>query len=70
MISEIDLQDWIVCPAEPLHNVQDDGQFMYENKFCRIKKTNWFTFDVVDSNGNEFELDFYAMVNPLKKKES
>ena len=70
MISEIDLQDWIICPAEPLHNVQDDGQFVYNDMVCRIKKTNWFTFDVVNSKGLEFELDFYAMVNPLRKKES
>lgn len=69
MISEIDLQDWIICPAEPLHNVQDDGQFVYNDMICRIKKTNWFTFDVVNSKGLEFELDFYAMVNPIKPKE-
>lgn len=69
MISEIDLQDWIVCPAEPLHNVQDEGQFVYNDMICRIKKTNWFTFDVVNSKGLEFELDFYAMVNPIKPKE-
>ena len=70
MISEIDLQDWIVCPAEPLHNVPENGQFIYNDMICRIKATNWFTFDVIDALGKEFELNFYELVNPLKPKEN
>ena len=69
MISEIDLQDWIVCPAEPLHNIEDKDKFLWENKVCSIKATDWFTFLIVDNDGKEYNIDFYTMVNPIKKKD-
>ena len=70
MISEIDLQDWVIYPERALDKLHEGDDFLYQGNHCTIKKKGWFTFDVMDMNGLEFELDFYTLVNPLKKKEN
>lgn len=69
MISEIDLEDWILYPAIPLDKLRNGTDFSYRGMHCRVKKKGWFTFDVIDDNGVEFELDFYTLVNPMERKE-
>jgi hypothetical protein len=69
MISEKDIEDWIVYPEQALDKVKRGEYFFYRGKYCQLKKRNFFAFDVVDSNGVEFTLDFFTLVNPLKRRD-
>ena len=59
MISEIDLEDWILYPETPLDKMKEGSDFLYRGGHCVVKKKNFFSYVVVNANGVEFELDFY-----------
>lgn len=69
MISEKDIEDWIVYPEEALDKVKEGENFMYRGIHCWMKKRGFFSHGVIDANGVEFELDFYTLVNPLKRRD-
>jgi hypothetical protein len=68
MISEKDIEDWIVYPEEALDKVKEGENFMYRGIHCWMKKRGFFSHGVIDANGVEFELDFFTLVNPIKRK--
>jgi hypothetical protein len=69
MISEKDIEDWIVYPEEALDKVKEGENFMYRGIHCWMKKRGFFSHGVIDANGVEFELDFFTLVRPLKKRD-
>lgn len=69
MISEKDIEDWIVYPEEALDKVKEGENFMYRGIHCWMKKRGFFSHGVIDANGVEFELDFFTLVNPLKRRD-
>lgn len=69
MISEIDINDWVIYPEEALDKVKEGENFMYRGIHCWMKKRGFFSHGVIDANGVEFELDFYTLVNPIKRKD-
>lgn len=68
MISEIDLQDWVIYPEKALDKLKEGEDFLYRGNHYQVKKKNFFSFGVIDAKGVEFELDFYTLVNPIKRK--
>jgi hypothetical protein len=68
MISEIDINDWVIYPEEALDKVKEGENFMYRGIHCWMKKKGFFSHGVIDANGVEFELDFFTLVNPIKRK--
>lgn len=70
MISEIDLQDWVIYPEQALDKLNEHEDFLYRGVHCWVRKKGFFSHGVIDANGVEFELDFYTLVNPLKRKEN
>jgi hypothetical protein len=69
MISEKDIEDWIVYPEEALDKVKEGENFMYRGIHCWMKKRGFFSHGVIDANGVEFTLDFFTLVNPLKRRD-
>ena len=69
MISEKDIEDWIVYPEQALDKVKEGENFMYRGIHCWMKKRGFFSHGVIDANGVEFELDFFTLVRPLKKRD-
>ena len=68
MISEKDIEDWIVYPEQALDKVKEGENFMYRGIHCWMKKRGFFSHGVIDAKGVEFELDFFTLVNPIKRK--
>jgi len=70
MISEIDINDWVIYPEQALDKVKEGEDFLYRGIHCWMRKRGCFYHGVIDANGAEFELDFYTLVNPIRRKDS
>lgn len=70
MISEIDLQDWVIYPTTTLNKVKDGEHFSLNGIVYQLKSKEGLFTVCYDLHGRMANFNVFLDVNPLKRKEN